>query len=141
MSSQSDPTNVESDPSKKRRHARVSIPLLVSYRFERDGPQTMDYALNISQSGLFLPISDIKPPGTEVFVCLTTREGELLEGKGEIVRAGEGYAIELVGFDEQAHKILDRMVQQTLAKKTEKKVGRKSGAFKIKRPRKSENIK
>lgn len=115
----------------QRRHIRVSIPLLVQYRFEREGPATIDYALNISKSGIYVPTQAQKEPGTPVFVLLTTREGQLLEGSGKVVRAGDGLAIELSGFSAEAHGVLDRLVQETLAKDQEKKVGRKSGAFRL----------
>jgi hypothetical protein len=102
----------------KRRHPRVDIPLLVQYRYGALEEFHTDYALNVSRSGLFISTSEARPPGTRVFVQLTTRDGKhFLQGEGRVVRnADGGYAIELVGFDAEAQAVLDELVQQALAR-------------------------
>jgi hypothetical protein len=105
----------------RRRHPRVDIALLVQYRFGALEEFRTDYALNVSRSGLFISTPEVRPPGTRVFVQLTTRDGKhLLQGEGRVVRNVDGgYAIELVGFDEEAHTILDGLVQEALARAPE----------------------
>jgi hypothetical protein len=105
----------ENDP-KQRRHQRVSVPLLVQYRFGALEEPHFDYALNVSQSGLFIATTEEKPAGTKVFIQLTTRDGaHFLQGEGEVVRSQEGgSAIELTGFDAEARAVLDDLVKKAL---------------------------
>jgi PilZ domain len=102
----------------RRRHQRVDIPLLVQYRFGALEEFRTDYALNVSRSGLFISTAEPRPVGTRVFVQLTTRDGQhFLQGEGRVVRGAEGgYAIELVGFDEAAQSVLERLVREALAR-------------------------
>lgn len=102
--------------STRRRHRRVEIPLLVQYRFGALEEPHFDYALNVSQSGLFIATDAKRPVGTKVFVQLTTRDGaHFLQGEGTVVRSAEGgYAIELTGFDEEARAVLEALVQKVL---------------------------
>lgn len=106
------------DPANRRRHPRVDIPLLVQYRFGALEEFRTDYALNVSVSGMFISTPEVRPIGTRVFVQLTTRDGaHFLQGEGRVVRAmGGGYAIELVGFDDDARAVLDALVQEAIAK-------------------------
>jgi hypothetical protein len=110
-------TEFEEDTAeRKRRHQRVSVPLLVQYRFGALEEPHFDYALNVSQSGLFIACDADRPVGTRVFVQLTTRDGaHFLQGEGQVRRTAEGgYAIELTGFDEDARKVLEGLVQREI---------------------------
>jgi hypothetical protein len=102
--------------AKNRRHQRVSVPLLVQYRFGALEEPHFDYALNLSQSGLFIATTVEKPAGTQVFIQLTTRDGaHFLQGEGQVVRSHEGgSAIELSGFDPEARAVLDALVHKAL---------------------------
>ena len=107
-----------------RRHHRAQIPLLVQYRAGPLEELRTDYALNVSQSGIFIDADVDYPLGSRVFVQLTTRDGNhLLQGEGRVVRIGQGCAIELVGFDDDAQKILDGLVQNAIAAAGAKHVG------------------
>lgn len=111
------------DGTAQRRHARVSVPLLVQYRFGAFEEPRFDYALNVSKSGLFIAMDEDKPIGTTVFVQLTTRDGQhFLQGQGRVVRAvNGGTAIELDGFDEAARQILERLVKAALDEQEKQK--------------------
>lgn len=100
----------------QRRHTRVAVPLLVQYRFGALEEPHFDYALNVSQSGLFIATDAQRPVGTKVFIQLTTRDGaHFLQGEGTVVRAAEGgSAIELTGFDDEARAVLEDLVQKVL---------------------------
>ena len=113
---ESEENNQDEDGENRRRHPRVSIPLLVQYRFGALEKPHIDYALNVSKSGLFISTDASQPPGTRVFVQLTTRDGaHFLQGEGRVIRAMDGgYAIELEGFDDQAQKILSELVQEAM---------------------------
>lgn len=117
------PDKATDDGTSNRRHARVSVPLLVQYRFGAFEEPRFDYALNVSQSGLFIAMDEEKPIGTTVFVQLTTRDGQhFLQGQGRVVRAANGgTAIELDGFDEDARQILERLVQAALDEQEKQK--------------------
>jgi hypothetical protein len=94
----------------------VDIPLLVQYRFGALEDFRTDYAVNVSRSGMFIETKETRPAGTRVFVQLTTRDGQhLLQGEGRVVRTADGgYAIELVGFEEAAQRVLDDLVRAAL---------------------------
>lgn len=106
------------DGADKRRHPRVDVPLLVQYRFGALEELRTEYALNVSVGGMFIATQEKRPPGTRVFVQLTTRDGaHFLQGEGKVVRAADGgYAIELIGFDEEAQRVLGRLVEEALAR-------------------------
>lgn len=108
-----------------RRHTRVDVPLLVQYRFGALEEWRTDYAINVSQSGMFIAADAGKPVGTHVFVQLTTRDGaHLLQGEGKVVRKDSGgHAIELTGFDDDARRILEELVEDAEARKGERRVG------------------
>jgi hypothetical protein len=113
------------DGINRRRDPRVSIPLLVQYRFGALDKPHIDYALNVSRSGLFISTDATHPTGTRVFVQLTTRDGaHFLQGEGRVVRAmNGGYAIELEGFDPEAHKILAELVKEAMTEEQGLNVG------------------
>lgn len=102
----------------KRKHPRVDVPLLVQYRFGALEELRTEYALNVSVGGMFIATTEKRPPGTRVFVQLTTRDGaHFLQGEGKVVRASDGgYAIELLGFDAEAQAVLARLVDEALVK-------------------------
>ncbi len=107
-----------------RRHHRAQVPLLVQYRAGPLDDLRTDYALNVSQSGLFIDADVDYPVGSRVFVQLTTRDGaHFLHGEGRVVRVGEGCAIELVGFDDASQEILDELVQSAISMEGAKNVG------------------
>ena len=102
----------------QRRHKRVDVPLLVQYRFGALEELRTEYALNVSVGGMFICTQEQKPIGTRVFVQLTTRDGaHFLQGEGKVVRSEDGgYAIQLLGFDGQAQAVLERLVDDALAR-------------------------
>jgi hypothetical protein len=106
------------DGREMRRHPRVDVPLLVQYRFGALEELRTEYALNVSVGGMFISTHEKRPPGTRVFVQLTTRDGRhFLQGEGKVVRSSDGgYAIELVGFDAEALAVLDAVVKEALEK-------------------------
>lgn len=115
----------DEDPAHQRRAERVDVPLLVQYRFGALDEWHIDYALNVSQSGMFLAAATLKPIGTRVFVQLTTRDGaHLLQGEGKVVRqTSGGHAIELTGFDDEAKQVLASLVADARAKANAHRVG------------------
>lgn len=108
----------DDETRQKRRHPRVDVPLLVQYRFGALEELRTEYALNVSVGGMFIATEEKKPPGTRVFVQLTTRDGaHFLQGEGKVVRSSDGgYAIELLGFDAEAQAVLARLVDEARAK-------------------------
>ncbi len=107
--------------SNRRRHPRVDLPVLVQVRYAATEPPRTVYAVNISQSGLFLDVDDGRPVGSRVFVQVTTTDGKhLLRGEGRVVRRPHvaadgssqkgGCGIELTGFDAAARAILQQLV-------------------------------
>jgi len=101
------------DDDERRRSPRVDLAVLVQIRYSAsEAPRTV-YAINVSQTGLFLDVDDGKPLGTRVFVQVTTPDGnQLLRGEGRVVRrlSGGGCGIELTSFDDNARAVLARLV-------------------------------
>lgn len=106
------------DHDDRRRHPRVDLPVLVQIRYTAtEAPKTV-YAVNLSESGIFIDVDDGKPLGSRVFVQLTTTDGnQLLRGEGRVVRRlaedgrdGGGVGIELTGFDAAARAVLKKLV-------------------------------
>ncbi len=97
----------------RRRHPRADVTVLVQVRYSAsEAPRTL-YAVNVSETGLFLDVDDGKPLGSRVFVQVTTPDGNhLLRGEGRVVRrpAGGGCGIELNGFDDAARAVLASLV-------------------------------
>ena len=101
------------DGAERRRYRRVDVPLLVQIRYAAtEAPRTV-YALNVSAQGLFLDVDDGKPIGTRVFVQVTTRDGrERVRGEGRVVRRADGgCGIELLGFDDDARRVLQDIMR------------------------------
>jgi hypothetical protein len=99
--------------AERRRSHRVEVPLLVQIRYAAtEAPRTI-YALNVSARGLFLDVDDGKPLGTRVFVQVTTRDGrERARGEGRVVRRADGgCGIELLGFDDDARRVLQDIMR------------------------------
>jgi hypothetical protein len=99
----------------QRRAPRVDVPLLVQFQTSPNGPWRVEYAINVSRSGLFIETDDLPPLGATVPVQVTTRDGphgvQVLQGEGRVVRhAPGGTGIELVGFDDASRAILDDVV-------------------------------
>ena len=105
-----------SSNDEKRRSPRADLPLLVQIRYAAsEMPQTV-YAINISESGLFLDVDDGKPLGTRVFVQITSPDGnQLLRGEGRVVRrpSGGGCGIALRGFKADARALLAQLVARS----------------------------
>jgi len=103
----------------RRRHARADVAVLVQIRYNASETPKTVYALNISESGLFLDVDDGKPMGTRVFVQVTTTDGnQLLRGDGRVVRREDGgVGVELTGFDEAARSVLRALVGRGLRRR------------------------
>ncbi len=101
----------------RRRHPRVDLPVLVQIRYTATEPPKTVYAVNVSESGIFIDVDDGKPLGARVFVQLTTTDGnQLLRGEGRVVRRpgdGGGIGIELTGFDAAARAVLKKLVDDS----------------------------
>jgi hypothetical protein len=102
------------DGRERRRHRRIERPLLVQIRYTAvETPRTV-YALNVSESGLFLDVDDNKPLGTRVFVQITSIDGtKLLRSEGKVVRKADGgVGVELVlegALKDQMRALLDSL--------------------------------
>ncbi|MEW5848400.1 MAG: PilZ domain-containing protein [Myxococcota bacterium] len=105
--------------SDKRRFKRVRIPLLVQYRFSPLGEFRTDYAVNVSEGGLFISNAEAVPEGSVVFLQFLTREGmHLISGEGRVVRNGRdgGQGVQFIRLDpadlERLHELIDRVERQ-----------------------------
>ena len=106
----------------QRRHPRVTTALLVQYRQDLLEGYRVEYATDVSRSGLFVRTDRPHPAGALVQFQLTPRDGAaLIEGLGRVVRAtppqdaqagnAAGMAIEFLGFDRD---MLDALEQRVL---------------------------
>ena len=86
--------------------------MLVQVRYTATEPLRTVYAVNVSESGLFIDVDDAKPLGTRVFVQVTTPDGnQIVRGDGRVVRRVDGgVGIELTGFADDARAALKKLI-------------------------------
>ncbi len=97
-----------------RRHPRRSLAWLVQYRFDVGEGYRVEYAQDLSESGLFVRTDQPHPPGAVVQLQITPRGGAgLIEGIGRVVRRvdpgrGEpaGMGIEFLQLDLETRREL-----------------------------------
>lgn len=97
----------------RRRHPRRDLCVLVQLRQSAQAlPQTV-YALNVSESGLFVDVDDASfAVGDRVFVQVTTPDGnQIVKAEGRVARKADGgLGIALSGLDAAARETLLRLL-------------------------------
>lgn len=103
--------------SKKRKHERTRVSLLVQYRFNSLEDFLAEYAVNLSPGGIFISTDDPSPVGTMLYLQFSLKDGsKLIEGMGRVVHVHErtahqprGMGIEFVQFDEDSMRLIAKI--------------------------------
>lgn len=101
------------------REPRVTVAMLVQYRFDALEEFVADYSANLSTSGIFVHTDTPRKVGTTVYLMITLREGtRLIEGFGRVARVGKdrgklGMGIQFVNFDEDSMALVRRVVAES----------------------------
>ncbi len=102
------------------REPRVSVAMLVQYRFDALEDFVADYSANLSTTGIFVHTDQPRKVGTTVYLLITLREGaRLIEGLGRVARVAKdrgktGMGIQFVNFDEDAMALVRRVVAESV---------------------------
>jgi len=104
-----------------REAPRAPVLCDVHYRFEQHQDFAVRGAVDLSASGVFLPVEDAHPVGTMVELKLTSRGGaRTLRGFGRVARVGRcpdgspGMGVQFVSFAEQDLELLEGLVADAM---------------------------
>ena len=101
----------------RRAHPRVSVNLLVQYRFDTFETFTAEYIQDISEGGLSVREPEVmRPVGTTVHLQFVLRGGaQLIEGLSKVTRMQETptrvMAFEFVDFDDESRAMIRTLVR------------------------------
>jgi uncharacterized protein (TIGR02266 family) len=101
------------------REPRVTVAMLVQYRFDALEELVADYSANLSTTGIFVHTDEPRKVGTTVYLLITLREGaRLIEGFGRVARVGrdqgkKGMGIQFVNLDEDSMALIRRVVAES----------------------------
>ena len=110
----------------RRRNPRVSLSLLIQYRFDTLEDFLSEYSTDISMGGMFIRTNTPKDEGTLVYLQFYLRDGaKLIEGLGRVVRvnstqpagddAAAGMGIEFINFDEESMELIRQIVVRNMS--------------------------
>jgi c-di-GMP-binding flagellar brake protein YcgR len=104
-----------SDGSEQRRFKRVSIPLLIQYRFSPFENYATDYSANVSAGGLFIHCDDAPANVATILLRFLPRDGSrVILAQGEVVRAtSQGLAVKFLQIDEADQTFLAELIEGT----------------------------
>ncbi len=106
----------------RRRYPRVSLSLLIQYRFDTLDDFLAEYSTNISFGGMFIRTEQPREVGSLIYLQFYLRDGaKLIEGLGRVVRVAEpdpddpdaehGMGVEFVNFDEESMRLIEQIVE------------------------------
>lgn len=103
----------------RRRFPRVSLNLLVQYRFDTLDDFLIEHAADISEGGMFIRCDDAKSEGALVYLQFNLKDGtKLIEGLGKVVRVNPkrspdpGMGIEFVNFDPESRELIRAILRR-----------------------------
>jgi uncharacterized protein (TIGR02266 family) len=109
---------MSAEDSKRRRHIRTPVALLVQYRLNAFEEFLTEYAVDLSASGMFVHTRQPAALGSMLEVQFSLKDGsKLIEGIGKVVRVvppgapGQtpGMGVEFVQFDEESSALIRRI--------------------------------
>ena len=110
----------------RRQNPRVSLSLLIQYRFDSLEDFLSEYSTDISMGGMFIRTDTPKDEGTLVYLQFYLRDGaKLIEGLGRVVRVNSaepavddvavGMGIEFINFDEESMELIRQIVERNMS--------------------------
>lgn len=106
----------------RRQYPRVSLNLLIQYRFDTLEEFLCEYAANISEGGIFIATEQPRDQGSMVYLQFALKDGtKLIEGLGKVAHVTPasadpaGMGIEFVNFDEDSRDLIAAIVSDRAA--------------------------
>lgn len=94
--------------NERRRHPRQPLRILVKHGEEPDGPFDIDYATDVSHSGLFISTARSLPKNATFHVQFSpTRDSRVVSGFCRVTRlAPDGFGAEFLDLDVESRSIM-----------------------------------
>lgn len=104
----------------RRRYPRVPLNLLIQYRFDTFEDFISEYAVDISEGGIFIRTDEAREEGAMIYLQFALKDGtKLIEGLGKVVRVNpagrenpQGIGIEFVNFDEDSKALILAIIEE-----------------------------
>lgn len=100
---------------------RVPVSMLVQYRFDTLEDFVAEYAVDLSENGIFVRTEEPRKPGSMVYLQITLKDGsKLVEGFGRVARVGkdgqgrQGMGIQFISFDDESTALIEKIVAERL---------------------------
>ena len=120
MSGEGSATNTSEE---RRQHERVPLNVLIQYRVESFEEFLCEYAMDLSEGGMFIRTDEVRELGAMVYLQFSLKDGtKLIEGLGRVVHISPksssdnpGMGLEFVSFDEESRAMIKAIVDARLA--------------------------
>ena len=111
-------------PEEEARGApRVPVSMLVQHRFDTLEEFVAEYAVDLSENGMFVRTDEPRKQGSMVYLQMTLKDGsKLIEGFGRVARVGrdrhgrQGMGIQFINFDDESMGLIRTIVAGRLGK-------------------------
>jgi len=114
---QADASMLPSDPADRRRHPRVELDLLVQFRSDTFEDFLVEYATNISETGMFVRTTEPRPFGATLHIQFILRDGRtLIEGLARVMHVNApdgpdpGMGLELISIDDASRALMRAVI-------------------------------
>lgn len=103
----------------RRRYPRAPLNLLIQYRFDTFEDFMAEYALDISEGGMFIRTKEPRAEGSMIYLQFALKDGtRLIEALGRVVRVNgdddAGMGIEFVNCDQDSRALIEAIVRERL---------------------------
>ena len=102
----------------RRRSVRVPLNLLVQFRYDASDELICEYALDISEGGIFIKSDEPKEAGSMLYLQFVLKNGvRLIEGLGRVAHVSRfgsdirGMGIQFVNLDEESKETIRLLVK------------------------------
>ncbi len=109
--------NMISHGSDRRTSVRVPLNLLVQYRYDASDVLHCEYALDISEGGIFIRTDDPRESGSMVYLQFVLKNGiRLIEGLGRVAHVSKfgsrlrGMGVQFVNLDDESKETIRLLV-------------------------------
>jgi len=113
--------------SDRRQCVRVPLNLLVQYRFDTADELFCEYALDISEGGVFIKSDEPREAGSMMYLQFVLKNGiRLIEGLGRVAHVSpfgdkvRGMGIQFLNFDEESKETIKLLVASRSEKHNDK---------------------
>jgi hypothetical protein len=97
----------------RRRSPRKPVMLMVQHQLEGEAPSDLDYATDLSETGVYLRVNQAPSPGTQLRVSFCpAKDARLVSGVCRVARTdASGFGAEFVQLEPGAQELLARALR------------------------------